>query len=229
MGDLKTAEAVELGREIGRFLERGQTARAFDVVAPLLQRRIHFAMLDRVAREFGQVALDNQDAFLEMLAQSETIGSWPLIGSALAGQLETDLRGALARERKLAVIGNVWYAADALGERTAGPGLVMYFDATCKHLVTWRDDENRWVRRSIGVGVHVWAKQTKGREPDKAGQLLDLLEPLWGEQEMDAIKGVGWGLKTIGRYYPELMQEWLRVQEGRPHRALILKKARTYL
>jgi hypothetical protein len=40
---------------------------------------------------------------------------------------------------------------------------------------------------------------------------------------------VGWGLKTLGRYYPDLMADWLAQQVGRRHRALMLRKALTYL
>lgn len=218
-----------MGREIRALLEMGKTARAFGVVEPLLKRRVPFATLDRVAREFGQVLLEKQKAFLESLAHSRTIGSWPMIGTALAEQLENDLSGALAHERMLIMIGDVWYAADAVGERTAGTALVKHFDATLKHFETWRANENRWVRRSIGVGVHVWTKRNKGTETDKAKRILELLEPLWGEQDMDAVKGIGWGLKTIGRYYPTLMKEWLQAQTSRPHRALMMSKARTYL
>jgi len=33
----------------------------------------------------------------------------------------------------------------------------------------------------------------------------------------------------MGRYYPELVADWLVQQAGRPHRALMLRKATTYL
>jgi hypothetical protein len=49
---------------------------------------------------------------------------------------------------------------------------------------------------------------------------------------MQAVKGIGWGLKTLGRYYPDLMSDWLTVlvlQEKRPHRVIMLRKACTYL
>jgi hypothetical protein len=49
---------------------------------------------------------------------------------------------------------------------------------------------------------------------------------------MIAVKGVGWGLKTLGRQYPDLMAGWLAQQivpAQRRHRALMLRKALTYL
>lgn len=29
---------------------------------------------------------------------------------------------------------------------------------------------------------------------------------------MDAVKGMGWGLKTLGRHYPDLVADWLGQQ-----------------
>ena len=49
---------------------------------------------------------------------------------------------------------------------------------------------------------------------------------------MDAVKGAGWGLKTLGKYYPDIMADWLAKQvvfRHRRHRALMLRKALTYL
>jgi hypothetical protein len=55
---------------------------------------------------------------------------------------------------------------------------------------------------------------------------------MFEEWDMIAVKGVGWGLKTMGRHYPDLVADWLaqRVVPGqRQHRALMLRKALTYL
>jgi hypothetical protein len=229
MREFSTADAVTLGREIAAHLDAGEPAAAMAVTAPLLKRRVPFALLDRLAREFGRGQMDKSDPFLVMLAKHGAIGSWPIIGTALGEQLEYDLPGALERERTLVQIGDVWYAADTVGERTAGRALVEYLYPAIEQLERWRGDQNRWVRRSIGVAVHVWAKRNRGAERDKARRLLNLLEPLWGEEDIDAVKGIGWGLKTLGRYYPDLMIGWLLVQEKQPHRALMRRKARTYL
>jgi hypothetical protein len=59
--------------------------------------------------------------------------------------------------------------------------------------------------------------------------LLAFLEPMFEEWEMAAAKGVGWGLKTLGRYYPDLLVAWLPRQLSRRHRAVIERKALTYL
>jgi hypothetical protein len=49
---------------------------------------------------------------------------------------------------------------------------------------------------------------------------------------MIAVKGVGWGLKTMGRQYPELVTDWLAEQvvpSELRFRTLMLRKALTYL
>ena len=144
-----------------------------------------------------------------------------------------DLPGAFARCRDYIVAGDVWYAADALGEQVPGPALVACFQPALELLAPWREDANAWVRRTVGVGVHYWAKRSRGtaeRRP-QAQVLLQLLEPMFGEWDVTAVKGVGWGLKTLGRHYPDLVTDWLaerRIGE-RPVRALMVRKALTYL
>jgi hypothetical protein len=86
----------------------------------------------------------------------------------------------------------------------------------------------------VGIATHYWAKRAKG-DPDKIDlvkQMLSLLEPLFTEREINAVKGIAWGLKTIGRYYPDLLTDWLATEiipTDRKHRAIMLRKALTFL
>ena len=142
--------------------------------------------------------------------------------------------GAFARCRAFIVAADVWYATDILGECVPGPGLVAHFPPALEQLARWREDTNRWVRRTVGISVHFWAKRSHGRAErvPQAQALLNLLEPLFAEWDMDAVKGVGWGLKTLGKYYPDLLADWLAQQavpRQRRYRTLMLRKALTYL
>jgi 3-methyladenine DNA glycosylase AlkD len=115
-----------------------------------------------------------------------------------------------------------------------GEALVQHFAPTLALLRPWREHPNAWVRRAVGVSVHFWAKRSDGVESlvPRAKTLLAFLAPLFGEWEMAAVKGVGWGLKTLGKHYPDLVTDWL-VSEALPnqsrYRALMLRKALTYL
>jgi hypothetical protein len=231
---MRAGEARELGERVAALVQRGQPSEAYALLAPVLAERTRFSMLGRIGEAIGAGPLDPVNSFLEHVAYHKTEGGWVVIGSALGQQLERDLEGAFARCRAFLVAADVWYGADILGERVPGPALLHGFRPALDLLARWREDANRWVRRTVGVSVHFWAKRSRGEVEHRlqARALLSLLEPLFGEWEMDAVKGVGWGLKTLGKYYPDLVTDWLVQQvvpSQRRHRAIMLRKALTYL
>lgn len=231
---MKARDADLLGAEVAALVQSGQLEGAYALLAPILAERTPFRLLDRIGRRIGACPLPETIPFLQPIADRRTEGGWVIIGSALGQQLDRDLDGALARCRTFVIAAQVWYATDILSERVPGPALVAGLEPTLDLLAPWREDQDRWVRRAVGVAVHFWAKRSQGA-PDlcaQAGVLLAFLEPMFEEREMDVVKGVGWGLKTLGRYYPDLVAGWLVeqvVQRRRRHRALMLRKATTYL
>ena len=228
---MKTDQARNLGRDLAGMVERQRIKDAYALLAPILAEKTSFRLLDVIGEQVGAAAMERVNPFLDHIAAQNTMGGWVVIASALQGQLERDLTGALARCRNYVILADVWYATDILGERVPGPALVTDFDRALAALSSWRVDENRWVRRTVGVAVHLWAKRSRGANEcsKQVKQLLTFLEPMFEERDIDAIKGVGWGLKTLGRHYPELVGDWLKKQVARPHRALMERKARTYL
>jgi hypothetical protein len=207
---------------------------AYAQLAPVLAQRTRFRFLDLVGEAVGSGPLPAVNAFLERIAVEKTEGGWVVMASAMARQLDWDPDGVLARCREYVIYAAIWYATDIFGERIPGPALVADFQETLTRLVSWRQDSSPWVRRTLGTAVHFWTKRSLG-VPAKAGQaktLLEFLEPMFEERDLDAVKGIGWGLKTLGRNYPELVVEWLAkqvVRRHRPHRALMLRKALTHL
>ena len=224
----------ELGQRIGALVQAGQMAEAYALLAPVLARRTPFLKLGLIGEAVGAGPLREVNPFLERVASHKTEGGWVVIGTALGKQMDRDLAGAFGRCRDYVVAADVWYGADILGERVPGPALVSDFDPTLGLLAPWRQDANRWVRRAVGVAVHFWAKRSQGAVEltPRAQALLALLEPMFWEWDMDAVKGIGWGLKTLGRKYPEQVADWLAQQvvpgQGR-HRKLMLRKALTFL
>ena len=228
---MKAAEAREFGTRLASLVETGKMNEACNLLAPLLSERIPFPALGRIGEILGKKPRKAVNAFLDEIAAGKSMGGWVLIGSALGQQLADDLVGTLARCRRYVAQAGVWYAADIFGERVPGPALVSDFERALHLLGPWRGDRNRWVRRAVGVAVHFWAKRSRGADElrPRAKDLLGFLEPMFSEWEIDAAKGVGWGLKTIGKYYPDLLAVWLPGQLGRRHRALMLRKALRYL
>ena len=229
---MKTKEARELGKRIAALVQAGQPDKAYALLAPVLAERTPFRLLDRIGEAVGAGPLDATSAFLDRVAADRTEGGWVVIGSALGQQLDRDSVDAFARCREYIIAADIWYAADILGERVSGPALVADFQPSLDLLAPWREDANRWVRCTVGVAVHFWAKRSRGELASQAEALLAFLEPMFEEWDMDAVKGVGWGLKTLGRHYPDLVADWVAqqvVQRQRRHRTLMLRRALTYL
>jgi 3-methyladenine DNA glycosylase AlkD len=198
---MKTREAREMGQRLAALVQAGQPVQAHALLAPVLARRTPFAMLRRIGRPIGADSLGLVNPLLELIATGKTEGGWVVISSALEGQLERDLDGAFARCRDFIVLGDVWYAADILGEGVVGHALLALFQPSLNRLASWREDSNHWVRRAVGAGVHFWAKRSRGATEhiSQAEALLAFLEPMFEERDISAAKGVGWGLKTLGR------------------------------
>lgn len=231
---MKTKEARELGQRIAALVRAGEPGKAYHLLMPVLAERTPFRLLGLIGEAVGTGPLEPVNAFLAHIAAEGTEGGWVVIGTALGQQLDRDLAGAFERCRSYIVTGDVWYAADILGERVPGPALVAHFPPALDLLAPWREDPNLWVRRAVGVSVHYWAKRALGAEEHapQAQTLLTFLDPMFEEWEISAVKGVGWGLKTLGKHYSDLLTDWLMEQVAhrqRRHRAVLLRKALTYL
>jgi len=231
---MNAPEADKLGGAVADLLRRGRLEAAYALLEPVLGQRTRFSMLGRIgALATKAVPHPTATSFLERVAAKKTMGGWVIIGSVLTKRLDQDVGEALALCRTHAVKADVWYGADILGERVPGPALVADLPLGLSLVKPWRTDKNRWVRRTVGVGMHVWAKRSRGRPEHRRGaeKILAFLEPMFSERELAAVKGVGWGIKTLGKHYPDLVADWLQQQltQGTRCRSVMLRKSLTYL
>ncbi|MCK4316450.1 MAG: DNA alkylation repair protein [Anaerolineae bacterium] len=230
---MKRAEMRKLATGCRDLLIAGDVDDALAQLRPVIASRTPFPLLDLTGRVIAEAAAINPAGFtalLDGLAGTDAIGAWPLIGSALAAAyLLNDTPRAFAEARRYVLQAGVWHATDAIGERVLGEGLRADFNTALSLLEDWREEANPWLRRAVGVAVHLYAKRERDR-PEQAARLLDLLEPLFDERDTYALKGVGWGLKTIGKFYPDLLVPWLQKQVAtKKPRKLMVRKAVTYL
>ncbi len=226
---LTAKDADELGDRLAKLIARGHRHKAYDLIAPTLAIKTKFHLLDRIGSRAGAAPYEPLCRWIDKVAAAAAMGGWVIIGSALTAQLADHRAEALAKCRRIIAMGGCWYVTDILGERVPGPALLGSFKPTVTSLGSWRTADSRWVRRAVGVAAHFWAKRSRGAAPRQAKELVRLLEPMFEEREIDAVKGIGWGLKTLGRHYPEQLTPWLAEQVARPHRALMLRKATAYL
>jgi len=230
---MNTAQAREIGSKCAGLIKSGKVDKAEALLVPVLAERTPFRLLDMIGDALEEVDFARVDPFLERIAALDEEGSWVVIASVLRTFLGVDLEGALHRCQRYIVAADAWYAADSLAERVPGEALVGYFNPALTILKEWRGSDNQWIRRAVGVSVHFWAKRSRGEAAlvVQALQLLDLLEPLYTERKLKAVKGIGWGLKTLGRNYPELVEVFLerQIREGIRCRTPMIDKAKEYL
>lgn len=224
-------EARNLGRQLALKAAFSQPADFYALLAPVLAERTPFRFLDLIGEALAQHPASKLDPFLAEIAAHATIGGWTVIASALRARIPVDLAGVLDRTRGFIIQADTWYACDCFGERVLGQALVDQFEPVLQLLSRWRVDENRWVRRSVGVAGHFWGKRTKGALEylPQAGELLNFYKPMLEEPQLDAAKGVGWALKTFGRYYPHILTKFLKDNRIGSITAVIRRKALKFL
>ena len=226
---MRDAEAVASRVEV--FIREGDLEEACLVLDPLAFGRTKFPILDRVGARLGQARIENA-SLLEMLDRMisrGSIGYYVVVGSALAQLLESNMMTCLRKAAEYIVIGNDWAKCDSIAERVCGRALVCNFPQAYDYLAKMRDHDNRWIRRAVGVAAHYFTKR-RPTATTELRQLLALLAPMLDERNRDAIKGVGWGLKTIGKQQPKLLTTFLKNNTKRAHPTkLMLRKATTYL
>jgi len=232
---LKSAEqARQFGSQVAAQLTDAGAAAAYRMLAEILKERTPFRLLDLVGAEIHPTDQEKTDQLLDEIARQHTEGGWVVIASALRERIPAQLPLALEKSRIYLMQADIWYGCDIFGERVPGPALLTHFHETLACLSGWRSNPNCWVRRALGVAGHFWAKRTHGGDQysQQTQELLDFLSLMLEERNMDAAKGVGWALKTIGRYYPAVTAEWLREQllkQKRKPIAIIKRKALLYL
>jgi len=228
---LSMRDAEAAASEAETAIRRCNLEEACLVLEPLASGRTKFPVLDRAGARLGQANLPSArllDALDRMISRG-TVGHYVLVGSALAQLIESNMTTCLSKTADYIVMGNHWTKCDSIAQRVWGRALVCNFPVAYDYLTGLRDNENRWIRRAVGVAVHFFAK----RRPTATAELrklLALLAPMLGERNRDAIKGVGWGLKTIGKHQPRLVTAFLDRHAKRAHPTkLMLRKATMYL
>jgi 3-methyladenine DNA glycosylase AlkD len=231
---MKSKEARELGDRIVAQMEAGDNEAAYSLLAPLLAEKIAFSKLDLIGEIVGAAPVEAVNVLHRRICEDGTMGGWVVIGKGQGQQLDRDLPGTLDRCRTCIIASDVWFGSDILAERVPGPALVLKLNPTLTYMKLWRTDENVWIRRAVGVALHYWAKRSDGDEAllPQAEMLLEFIEPMFSEDKTSAIKGIGWGLKSLGKHYPDLVFNWLAdriIPSGIPYRSLMLRKTLTFL
>jgi len=232
---LKTAgDAREFAKNLTPLIRNQDFLKAGENLSAVLNQRTPFRLLDIIGWELGLLDESLLHIILNQIANMDKEGGWVIIAAALHEQLSVSLCPILEKAQSFIIQADVWYACDTFGERVVGQAIWKRFNSALKCLDNWRYHQNKWVRRSIGVGVHFWAKRTKSNagEKDNRLRLLEFLSPMMSDEDNHTARGVGWGLKTLGRYNPVLVHDFLISQviiKKRDIPSVVVRKALKFL
>jgi len=204
----------------------------WNVLNPVLYAKVPFPLLDEMGKLLGTAGRDDPSKYFvvfDEIIATDKMGAYVIVGQALAAFFETELEASIHRAKEIIAKGQKWYVCDILGERVLGQSLVTHFEAALSILEPMTSVEDQWVRRSIGVAVHFFAKR-RPEDRERMRRLMALLLLLIEDKRVSVVKGVGWGLKTIGNYQPKLVEDYLQeIVKTKRISKLMLRKATTYL
>ena len=204
----------------------------WNVLNPVLDTKVPFPLLDEIGKLLGTAGKDCPPRYFgvfDKIVATDKMGGYVIVGQALAAFLETELEASIRKAAEIVAAGKKWYVCDIVGERVLGQALVEHFDSAFSVLERMTAMEDQEIRRSIGVAVHFFAKR-RPEDVERMKQLLHLLAFLVDDKRVFVVKGVGWGLKTIGKHQPKLIEDYLEeTLETKKISKLMLRKATTYL
>ncbi|MGD2248742.1 MAG: DNA alkylation repair protein [Candidatus Methanofastidiosia archaeon] len=204
---------------------------ALPLLQPILDAKCPFRQLDDIGAYIGKGLIDRLDVLFglcDTIVEYNAMGGFVIVGHALLEGLPYRFDTVMEKSREYIIQGDIWYVCDIIGERSIGHAVVNYFDKSLPWLKTFLEDENTWVKRSSGVAIHFFSKRVLD-EPEKTKILLEVIEPYLEEKHINVVKGIGWGLKTIGRHHPDLLVEFMEKQKGRDMSKVLVRKAFTYV
>lgn len=173
----------------------------------LLSQRISFPFLEFTGSAFySQLGAKPALAIAEKLVAHNAMGGYVIAANILENHLTANREMAWKLCVDYLIRGNEWYTCDILAERVFGQSLLQEFEATVAFLETCQQHNNHWVKRSVGIAVHLAAKRPI--TPAQADRLMQLCMKQAHIKSLHVKKGCGWGIETIAKFFPEVAENY---------------------
>ncbi|MBB1645326.1 DNA alkylation repair protein [Sphingobacterium sp. UME9] len=170
----------------------------------LLKKKVRFPLLEFAARETMLFVPEAEQLHLtDRLIATTEMGSYVLTGIILQQRLTEHFEESIHKACIYITMGNQWYVCDIIGERVLGHALLTSPKKAIPLLEELAHHPDKWILRTIGVATHYAIK--KGLPATCVDTLLKLLVSLSNKTDFHVKKGIGWGAKTIAKFYPELV------------------------
>lgn len=127
------------------FILSGSIDSACQSLQSLLNIKCPFTKLDLVGRMIGEICRSQPQKLLQFcdtLIESQAMGGFVIVGSALTELLSTNLEQVMQRSEEYIIKGDKWYVCDIIGERSLGYALINHFEETLPWFRKFLQDEN---------------------------------------------------------------------------------------
>lgn len=172
----------------------------------VLQQKVKFPLLEKIGEAlYTNIPFQQQLQVTDRLVNLDYEGGYVIVATILAKRMGRDLPGSFAKAVAYYIQGDKWYVVDIIGHRVHGQGLLHYFDQTLPYLQQYLKHKNDWVKRSVGIAMHLAIKW--GLEEKKVEKLLDLALTQAESRNLQVKKGIGWAIKTLAKFHPNLIQK----------------------
>lgn len=134
------------------------------------------------------------------------MGGYVISAIILQLRMEKHFEQSLNKAVEYILLGNEWYVCDIIGERIMGYFLLKEPEKTLPILKNYINDKNGWIVRSVGVASHYAVKKGLGKKYVEVTFYLLLSKT--DTKDFHTKKGIGWALKTISKFYPDIIQKF---------------------
>ncbi|WP_061247491.1 DNA alkylation repair protein [Leptospira noguchii] len=179
----------------------------FIIESELLKKKIKFPLLEFIGKElYFKIPEMNQIYFMDQIIKLGHMGGYVISAIILQLRSEKHFEQSFNKAVEYILLGNEWYVCDIIGERIMGYFLFKEPERTFPILKKYIRHENGWIVRSVGVASHYAVKKGLGKKyvEDTFCLLLSKMDT----KDFHTKKGIGWAVKTISKFHPDIIQKF---------------------
>ncbi|WP_025183306.1 DNA alkylation repair protein [Leptospira kirschneri] len=177
------------------------------IESELLKKKIKFPLLEFVGKElYFKIPDHKQIYFTDQIIELGHMGGYVISAIILQLRSEKHFEQSLNKAVEYILLGNEWYVCDIIGERVMGHFLLKEPEKTLPILKNYINHKDGWIVRSVGVASHYAVKKGLGKKYVEVTFCLLLSKA--DTKDFHTKKGIGWALKTISKFHPDIIQKF---------------------
>lgn len=182
----------------------------------ILTRKIRYPALEHASTELFKYVPDPlQIELCNRIIDFEKMGGEVIVAKLLQLRLPQHFFQTMDLDNLYIMRGANWLTCDTIGERVAGYALLTVPDQTIPILRLSSVHESKWVVRSVGAATHYAVKS--GLEKRYVEDVFSILLHHASATDFHIKKGIGWAVKTIAKFHPDVIDKYADVLERNKH------------